>query len=175
MVTRTTRAMITVCGAIGLFAAAPGVGAGAASLESASGHGALDQGQRQFSFNAKRHTDGTVSGQAQLVNRAFTGANGTSPYRLHIDISCMNSFGNTVYFGGTTKSTNDPSLVDAVFFSVQDNGEPGAGVDKISRAFFWDDDPDTTGDPQACLANQVGDFPMEPIESGNIQVRTPLG
>ena len=77
----------------------------------------------------------------------------------------MTSFGNTVYFGGTTKSTNDPDLVDALFFAVQDNGEPGKGVDKISRVFFWDDDPTTSGDPQACQSNQVTDFPLELIES----------
>ena len=78
---------------------------------------------------------------------------------------------NTAIFGGTVKRTNDPSLVDAVFFAVQDNGEPGKGTDKISRVFFWDDDPSTTGDPQACQLNVVDDFPLETIESGNIQVK----
>ena len=61
--------------------------------------------------------------------------------------------------------------MDAVYFSVQDNGEPGAGVDRLSRAFFFDDDPNTTGDPQLCQNNQPGDFPMEFIESGNIGLR----
>jgi hypothetical protein len=145
--------------------------ASAASLASASGQGTLDDGARKFSFSARQYADGTVKGEANLTNRSFSGANGNSPYQLHIDISCMNVFGNTVYFGGTVKRTNDPSLVDAVFFAVQDNGEPGKGVDKISRVFFWDDDPTTTGDPQACLLNQDGDFPLEPIEAGNIQVR----
>jgi hypothetical protein len=143
----------------------------AAKAPSASGAGALDGGKRHFSFSAKQHADGTVKGQAQLTNKSFTGANGTSPYKLHIDISCMKSFGNTVYFGGTTKSTNDPNLVDAVYFAVQDNGEPGKRVDKISRVFFFDDDPTTTGDPQLCKGNSVDDFPLEKIERGNIQVK----
>jgi len=43
--------------------------------------------------------------------------------------------------------------------------------DGISRAFFSDDDPNTTGDPQLCQNNQVGDFPMEFIENGNIGLR----
>ena len=149
-------------------------GASAASgdaVRTATGQGTLDNGARHFAFNAKRLSDGTVTGQAQLVNKAFTGASGTSPYRLHVDITCMKDYGNTVVLGGTTRSTNDPNLVDAVFFTVQDNGEPGAGVDKISRAFFWDDDPTTTGDPQACELTGAEDFPLEPIESGNIQVR----
>jgi hypothetical protein len=143
----------------------------AAQTASASGAGALDGGQRHFSFSAKQNTDGTVTGQAELTNKSFTGENGTSPYKLHIDISCMKSFGNTVYFGGMTKSTNDPSLVDAVYFAVQDNGEPGKNVDMISRVFFFDDDPNTTGDPQLCQLNKVDDFPLETIESGNIQVK----
>ena len=49
--------------------------------------------------------------------------------------------------------------------------QPGKGKDLISRVFFWDDNPATTGDPQACQYNQPGDFPMEPIENGNIQVK----
>ncbi len=55
---------------------------------------------------------------------------------------------------------------------MQDNGEPGRN-DKISRVYFYDDDPMTTGDPQLCQLNQLGDFQqvLEPIEKGNIQVR----
>ena len=83
----------------------------------------------------------------------------------------MRVVGNIAIFGGTTKRTNDPSLVDAVFFSVQDNGEPGKDVDRISRAFFWDNDPATIGDPQACLLTGPNDFPLEPLDSGNVQVR----
>jgi hypothetical protein len=143
----------------------------AAQTASASGAGALDNGQRHFSFSAKQRPDGTVTGQAQLTNKSFTGENDTSPYKLHLDISCMNRIGNTVFFGGTTKSTNDPNLVDAAYFAVQDNGEPGKGVDKISRVFFFDDDPTTTGDPQACQFIVPGDFPLETIETGNIQVK----
>ena len=144
----------------------------AAVTQSANGHGSLDSGRRQFSFSASENADGSVTGQATLVNRSFTGQNTNAPYQLHIEITCMNVIGNIAFFGGTTKRTNYPNLVDAVFFSVQDIAEPGKGVDMISRAFFWDDDPNTTGDPQACENNVVGDFPMEPIESGNIQVRS---
>lgn len=129
--------------------------------------------KRIFVVNARRDADGTVSGNAILHNPAFTVENGQK-YQLQVDISCMNVIGDIVFFGGTTRRTNDPNLVDAVYFSVQDNGEPGRGVDMISRAFFFDDDPTTTGDPQLCLGNQVGDFPMETIESGNINVRSTM-
>lgn len=157
----------------------PAVVVSAQTQESANGHGTLlvlnDEGdavRRQFSFSARRDGDGTVKGQAILHNPAFEGANG-KPYQLKIAISCMQVVGNVAIFGGTTKRTNDPNLVDAVYFSVQDNGEPGRDRDKISRAFFFDDDPTTTGDPQACLSVLPTDFPLETIESGNIQVRTP--
>src|ERR687886_376759 len=138
--------------------------------ESANGQGSLlvqdangNTVRRQFAFSARRNADGTVTGNAVLHNPAFTNANGQK-YQLQIDISCMKVIGNIAFFGGTTRRTNDPSLVDAVYFSVQDNGEPGKGNDKISRAFFFDDDPNTQGDPQLCQGNRPGDFPMEPID-----------
>ncbi|HLM00897.1 MAG TPA: hypothetical protein VK400_07555 [Pyrinomonadaceae bacterium] len=137
----------------------------ARQLESASGHGTLinpDGSRRQFSFSAHRNSSGTVNGQANLH---------VDGYQLKVDISCMKVVGNVAIFGGTTRRTNDPNLVDAVYFSVQDNGEPGKNRDKISRVFFFDDDPTTTGDPQLCQFNTPTDFPLETIESGNIQVR----
>jgi hypothetical protein len=157
------------------FTAAPAASAPPAR-QSANGHGTLlvtgttGLVRRQFSFNAERRADGTVTGHATLINPAFTGANGHSPYQLDVDISCMHVVGNIAIMGGTTKRTNDPSLVDAVFFTVQDNGEPGTN-DRISRAFFWDDDPNTQGPPSACMNTGPNDFPLEPIESGNVQVR----
>ena len=170
---------LMLLGVLALLVGVTATYASSATLESATGHGTLaatsESGKavkRQFSFTARRHSDGTVKGQAVLINPAFSGSpDSPAPYRLHIDITCMHVVGNIAVFGGTTKRTNDPNLVDAVFFSVQDNGEPGQGRDRISRVFFWDDDPDTTGDPQACLLTGPAAFPLEPIESGNIQVR----
>lgn len=169
-------ALIAVAVVVGLL----GFTAGSAAQntnEGASGQGTLlvqnadgNFVRRQFSFSAHRNQDGTVRGNAVLHNPAVeSGKN--QRYQLQIDIQCMKVIGNVAFFGGTTRRTNDPNLVDAVYFSVQDNGEPGRDRDMISRAFFFDDDPNTTGDPQLCLGNQLGDFPMETIESGNIQVR----
>ena len=145
--------------------------------EQANGQGSLivqdesgNNVRRQFSLSARRYADGSVKGNAVLHNPAFRVDNGQK-YQLQIDIQCMKVIGNVAFLGGTTRRTNDPNLVDAVFFSVQDNGEPGKGRDMISRAFFFDDDPNTTGDPQLCQGNVLGDFPMEPIDAGNIQVR----
>src|SRR5215210_4262140 len=125
---RATARALSVLGAAALGLCGV-TAAQAAQTVSASGAGTLmvEVGKRHFSFSAKQSPDGTVTGQAELTNSSFTGANGTSPYKLHLDISCMKRFGNIVYFGGTTKRTNDPNLVDAAYFAVQDNGEPGAG------------------------------------------------
>lgn len=148
--------------------------------ESANGQGTLlgvdENGRtvrRNFSFSARTQSDGTVKGHATLHNPAFNGTNGNQPYMLQIDVSCLKVVGNIAYMGGTIRRTNDPSLLDAVFFAVQDNGEPGRGVDRISRVFFFDDDPTTTGDPQGCqnLPDPTGPSPDELIESGNVQVR----
>lgn len=163
--------------AIGLVMAIPSL-AMAPPGPSASGHGTLlvldEDGntvRRQFSFSAKTASDGTVSGSAVLHNPAFSGATGHK-YQAHIDISCMQVVGNIAIFGGTVRKTNDPNLVDAVFFSVQDNGEPGKGNDRISSAFFNDDDPtQNPGDPQDCLLLGPDDLPLNVIDGGNIQVK----
>ena len=147
----------------------------AATTANVGGQGALSTDPRRtFSVSARINADGTASGRATLVNKAFTGENGKSPYLLQVDISCGKVLDDkTVIFGGSTRRTNDPSLVDAVFFSVQDNGEPGAGSDKISRAYFWDNDPSTQGPPSACLNSTLADVPLETIVSGNLNVKTP--
>lgn len=146
----------------------------AQSSASASGEGTLNAG-RTFSLSVKVNVDGTASGRATLINRAFSGDSGKGPYQLHVDVSCGKWVDDhTLILGGSTRKTNDSNLVDAVYFAVQDNGEPGAGTDKVSRAFFFDDDPTTTGDPKLCLGSTLADLPLETIEKGNIQVRTSM-
>lgn len=169
------RLSLTIAAVAGLIVFTPSSGA-RNTQQAANGHGTLlvqnaegDFVRRQFSFAARRQEDGSVRGSAVLHNPAFETDKNQS-YQLHIDIQCMKVIGNIAFFGGTTRRTNDPNLVDAVYFSVQDNGEPGRDRDLISRTFFFDDDPNTTGDPQLCQGNEAGDFPMEPIESGDIQV-----
>lgn len=144
---------------------------------SANGEGTLpaplangDTRKRIFNLSARSNSDGTVSGTANLHNPSFTG-NNDQRYSLQIDISCMKVIGNTAFFGGTTRRTNDPNLVDAVFFSIEDNGNPGKN-DRISRAYFFDDDPTTTGDPQICQNYEIGDLPLETIINGNIHLRS---
>jgi hypothetical protein len=131
-----------------------------------SGQGTLEDG-RTFSVSAVLYQDGTARGQATLINRNFSGDTNRGPYKLHIDITCAKQLDDgTVTIGGYTRRTNDSNLVDAVFFTVEDNGKD----DLLSRAHFWDDDPATMGDPAACQLVSNGDFPMEEVIRGNINV-----
>lgn len=162
-------AVVTVCGVSASGTSAPEI--------TASGRGILSAGtaadgtmiQREFSFSAHVRKDGRVEGMGMLYNPAERGSK-EQPYLLQIDISCMNVDGDVVFFGGSTYRTTDSKLADAIYFSVQDNGEPGAEKDSMSRVYFFDDDPNTTGDPGLCMGNKVGDFPMETIVSGDISV-----
>lgn len=152
-----------------LLSATPALAA--EQVGSASGQGKIYEG-RTFSLSAKIYSDGTADGRATLINKAFGGDSGPSPYRSFIDISCANVLPDgTVIFGGYATRTNDSNLKDAVFFAVKDNGEPGAGKDMVSSAVFWDDDPTTEGDPMACLVTDLATTPLFPIETGNINVK----
>jgi hypothetical protein len=129
-----------------------------------SGQGTIEDG-RTFSVSAVLYQDGTARGQATLTNRNFSGDSGRGPYKAHIDISCVQQLDdNTVIIGGFVRRSNDSNLLDAVFFEVQDNGKD----DLLSRAYFWDGDPNTVGDPSACQL--TSGFPMEEVIRGNINV-----
>jgi len=145
----------------------------AATSGMVSGQGALSTDpRRNFSVSAKINADGTANGRATLVNKAFTGANGKAPYMLQVDISCGKMLDDhTAILGGSTRRTNDPSLVDAVFFSVLAVSLQNTNKDQVSRAYFWDNDPNTQGPPSACLNSTLSDVPLETIVSGNINLK----
>lgn len=144
-------------------AAAPG--------PSVSGHGTVllqdtdgKTVRRQFSFSARIRSDGTAQGHAILHNPSFD-----PKYDAQFDITCLQVNGNRVSFGGSIRKTSDPVFndeFDAAFFTVFDNGEPGADNDTISEVFF-----DNVVEPSACQFIGADDFPQIPIESGQVQVR----
>ena len=143
----------------------------AAPRPSASGHGTIllqnTEGKtvrRQFSFSARVNADGSVSGSAVLHNPSFD-----PKYDAQFKITCLQVVGNRASFGASIRKTSDPVFndeFDAAFFTVFDNGEPGAGNDTISEVFF-----DNVVEPSACQFIGADDFPQIPIESGNVQVR----
>jgi len=142
----------------------------AAPRPSASGHGTVllqnTEGKtvrRQFSFSARVMGDGSVKGSAVLHNPSFD-----PKYDAQFDITCLQIVGNRASFGGSIRKTSDPVFndeFDAAFFTVFDNGEPGAGNDTISEVFF-----DNVVEPSTCQFIGADDFPQIPIESGNVQV-----
>ncbi|HTG79165.1 MAG TPA: hypothetical protein VL553_06160, partial [Sphingomicrobium sp.] len=100
-----------------VIALASSVPAIAATSGMVSGQGALSSDpRRNFSVSAKINADGSATGHATLINKAFTGENGKAPYLLQLDIKCGKMVdATTAIFGGTVKRTNDPSLVDTVY------------------------------------------------------------
>jgi hypothetical protein len=142
----------------------------AASGPSASGHGTIllqdTDGRtvrRQFSFSARQMPDGSVQGNAVIHNPSFD-----PKYDAHFDITCLQIVGNRASFGGSVRKSSDPVFndeFDAAFFTVFDNGEPGADNDTISEVFF-----DNVVEPSACQFIGADDFPQIPIESGNVRV-----
>ena len=143
----------------------------AASGPSASGHGTIllqdtngKTVRRQFSFSARINSNGTVKGTAIIHNPSFD-----PKYDAQFDITCLQIVGNRASFGGSVRKTSDPVFndeFDAAFFTVFDNGEPGADNDTISEVFF-----DNVVEPSACQFIGADDFPQIPIESGSVQVR----
>ena len=137
---------------------------------SASGHGTIllqdTEGRtvrRQFSFSARIMSDGTVKGSGILHNPSFD-----PKYDAQFDITCLQIVGNRASFGASIRKTSDPVFndeFDSAFFTVFDNGEPGAGNDTISEVFF-----DNVVEPSTCQFIGADDFPQIPIESGNLQV-----
>lgn len=132
---------------------------------------------RTFSFSAQVRADGSVSGIAQVKNRA-TGLRGK------MNIECVNFFGenqNRAWIIGTvTQSNMEASPVGLrVGFGVSDNGEgQGVDVDQVTGVgpgpqFFIDFvcDPDEGADAQLdFFFDNVFGFD---IGNGNVQVRAP--
>src|SRR5215510_6891155 len=143
----------------------------AAPKTSASGHGTIllqdtngKTVRRQFSFSARVRSDGTVQGNAIIHNPSFD-----PKYDAQFNITCLQVVGNRASFGASIRKTSDPVFndeFDAAFFTVFDNGEPGADNDTISEVFF-----DNVVEPSACQFIGADDFPQIPIQSGNVQVR----
>ncbi len=142
--------------------------------DSANGEGTLvnaDGSRSQFTFNVKRNPNGKVTGQATLRNPSFKTGNGQNE-QIKIDVSCLKIVGKVAILGGVTKRKNNQTNAEAAYFAVEDNGNPGTGVDKIFRGFFYDDDPATKGDPEVCQSLEPDELPaLETIVAGNIQVK----
>jgi hypothetical protein len=157
------KTIILLCSILASAAAGSHVASADPALQSASGFGQIHLGLpfRNFAFSATKQADGTVTGEAQLENRA-TGI------LAHIHIDCLNVLGNVAVMSGVvTYSTSESIPVGSdTLFAVRDNGEgPNAPADEITLAFFGLGIPCTYITDPAQLA-----LFFVPIESGQIQV-----
>jgi hypothetical protein len=119
---------------------------------------------RVYSFDAKQHADGSVTGRYN--HRSFDDG---QPFYVRGPLTCLTVIGNRAWVGGLIEASSEPALVGwDMWFQVQDNGEGGGGP------------PDWTtlvgASPEAGSAQEYCDeapevlFPFD-IERGNIQVR----
>jgi hypothetical protein len=131
MIRRMSLLVVVVVAAMALPEPAAG---GAANVQSVTGSGHFaftsDAGVtalRTFALEARRSSDGTVTGQAQVKNRA-TGQT------VHVEIDCLNVIGDIAVLSGTATSARGPENADgdAEIFGVEDN--PG-GPDRVTRLF----------------------------------------
>ena len=162
--------VLTVLGTVALLAAAPVFAQGDGVINSATGSGQMHAGDgslRTFSFNAVERGDGMVTGQAQLVNRQ-TG----SAAQVHVEIDCLNVFGNLAIASGVVTQSFNPAGIGLVStFAVEDNGEgANAPSDRITLLLTFPLVPPGT---PLCMLFGPGDAAplLMPIEDGNVQVR----
>lgn len=129
---------------------------------------------RTFAFSAVQYADGTTEGNAQIASRKFQ--QDGKELVIHMAIDCLHVLpdGKTAQLSGVITRTSFPFAEAPVGevhrFSVQDNGEPGAGVDKFSgvppNPLARDcDDADFGAPAPARVA------PTRTVNRGNIQVR----
>jgi hypothetical protein len=129
---------------------------------------------RTFSFSAVQHADGTATGNAQIASRKFQ-LDGRELV-IHMRIDCLHVLpdGKTAQLSGVVTRTSFPfpeaPVGEVHRFTVQDNGEPGAGVDKFSgvppNPLARDCDDADFGQPEP---GRVA--PTRTVNRGNIQVR----
>jgi hypothetical protein len=135
-----------------------------------SGHVTIGGVLRTFTFDAVRHPDGTVSGEAELFNRR-TG------FLANAELICMTVIGNRAWMGGIIKHSGG-GFCDGtnMYFNVQDNGEgPERQTDLVSLAAVCD----VSGPAAVALVTAYCDsagatdpaIPLLPIDDGNVQVR----
>jgi hypothetical protein len=159
--------LLALAGALTPPLTAPAAGSPLAQLATGSGHfqytsdtGVTDL--RTFSFEARKLSDGTVSGNAQVKNRA-------TDQTLNIHIDCLNVLGDIAVISGIAWSATGPGNTpgDGAIFAVEDNGQ-GANTapDRVTYAY--------TGSGLVCTdfhsPSDVNPALFYDVEGGNIQI-----
>jgi hypothetical protein len=151
--------------------------AAAAGNPFAGGHGNVISGGelRTFSFAVVRNADGTVTGTAEVKNRALD-------VRVRSEIDCLKfEAGNRAIMSGPITQSSNPALIvpgRIAVFGVEDNGEGlTAPADRITTIPDYQPPKSCTeftfvGDTLRDVANlDVSVRALIPILNGNIQVQ----
>jgi hypothetical protein len=150
--------VLTVAAAAALTFASAAV---AVVVASASGSGSITFGssREHILFDATRSDDGTVTGEAFVVDHTAEGL-----VRLRIAVNCLNVIGNVAIVSGLVTSSTDESLVgmEAVFEAV-DTGQ-GGGETRDQMSLVNLHDPGVGSD---CTV--PSEFDLAPVD-GNITV-----
>ena len=139
-----------------------GVGRVAQSV-TGSGSFILGGNNRTFSFTARRHADGSVSGEWERVNHVGN----ASQTKSHGQVTCFTISGNQARLGGFATSGIAPNL--AALWHVADNGQgANSPPDQISAQFVGGG----LGNVAPYCAGTLGNIPaLNNVVNGNIQVR----
>ncbi len=174
--------VVVVTGLVAAMVAPSAPGAANPVVHSATGAGHQDDvdaatGEvfnRTFSFSAVQYADGTAEGNAQIASRKFQLDD--RELVIHMRIDCLHVLpdGKTAQLSGVVTRTSypfpDAPVGEVHRFTVQDNGEPGAGVDKFSgvppNPLARDCDDADFGQPEPARV-----APTRTVNRGNIQVR----
>ena len=164
---RPTLLVALAVGALTLPLTAPAADSPNVQLATGSGHfqytsdtGVTDL--RTFSFEARKLSDGTVSGNAQVKNRA-TGQT------LNIHIDCVNVLGNLAVVSGIAWSATGPGNTngDGAIFAVEDNGQgANAAPDRVTYAYTGSGLVCTDVHSPADIDNSL----FYDVDGGNIQI-----
>lgn len=132
-------------------------------LASATGSGHITTtARRTFTFTAQQKSDGSVSGQFQLV------IHGETQLKIHAEVVCMSVDGNRAWVGGVVKSASNPDWVGLESaWAVEDNGQGNPSPDLIS---LMNVPTSTPGWAQNNCDNHIY-TPDRPLEGGNVSVR----
>jgi hypothetical protein len=164
LVAAAVPALLLVAGAAG--------GGGVVASATGSGHISTLGGNRTFAFTARQYADGDDKGR--LVINFHPGETSPIPHVIvHADVDCLRVIGNVAIISAVVTHTNFPAFENVRgILSVQDNGEgPAAPPDLISGAAMGGGViivPPTS--PLDC--SNVTPPPNQPIERGNVQVRS---
>lgn len=160
------KTVIMVLSAIALLAAAPIQAQSNGVVHSATGGGNIHIGDadalRTFGFSAVQRSDGSATGRMQIQARQFGNT-------IHIDVNCLNVFGNVALISGTITQHTDPAEIGTTAgLAVEDNGEgANAPPDRTTLLFGF-----PPGTPACMLFGPADAAPfLMPIEGGNLQVR----